>query len=121
MEQSPSEVNSRSANQEILLLLLKPKVHKIPPLINPYPEPDASVHIFPPYFCKLRFNIIFPSTPMSSVWYLPFRRKIYRKRKLAGSRMFFCMFLYISLRSAQNFWRLSLRPTVFLPWELVCF
>jgi hypothetical protein len=31
------------------------------------------VHIFSPYFPKIHYNIIFPSTPTSSEWSLPFR------------------------------------------------
>jgi hypothetical protein len=33
------------------------------PASGPYPEP---VHTFPPYFPKIHFNIILPSTPTSS-------------------------------------------------------
>jgi hypothetical protein len=34
---------------------------------GPYPEPDDPVHIFPPSFPRIYFNIIFPSTPRSYV------------------------------------------------------
>jgi len=34
------------------------------------PYPDC---IFPPYFLKIRSNIIFPHMPRSSEWFLPFR------------------------------------------------
>jgi hypothetical protein len=40
------------------------------PAIDPYPETEASS---PPYFPKIHYNIIFPSTPRSSKWFLPFR------------------------------------------------
>jgi hypothetical protein len=40
------------------------------PATRPYPEP---VYTFPPYFHVTHFNIIFPSTPRSSDWLLPFR------------------------------------------------
>jgi hypothetical protein len=31
------------------------------------------IHIFPPYFPKIHSNVIFPSTPGSSKWSLPYR------------------------------------------------
>jgi len=77
MGQSPSrEAHSHSASQEIPHLLRNPKVHyrvhKSPPLVQilnqMHPAPT-----FPSYFSKIRSNIIFPSTPRSSAWPLPFR------------------------------------------------
>jgi hypothetical protein len=37
-----------------------------------HPEPDISSPQFPPYFPRINCNIIFPTTPMSSLWSLPF-------------------------------------------------
>jgi len=37
-------------------------VHNSPPL-DPYPEPDTSIHILTPYFFKIHFNVILLSTP----------------------------------------------------------
>jgi len=77
MEQSASwEADSHSAGQGISRSLWNPKVHyrahKIPPLVHIlchlYP-----IQTFPPYFHNIHFNIILPSTPMSSEWSLPFR------------------------------------------------
>jgi hypothetical protein len=45
--------------------------HKSPPLV-PVLSQIHQVQIFPPYFTKIHFNIIFPSMPMSSEWSLPF-------------------------------------------------
>jgi hypothetical protein len=36
------------------------------PATGPYPEPDASSPHLPPYFPKIRSNIIFPSTSRTS-------------------------------------------------------
>jgi hypothetical protein len=76
MEESPSwEDNSHSANQQIPRLLRKLKVHycvhkssqHFHILSQTYP-----VHILPPHFPKIHYNIIFTSTPRYSVWSSPF-------------------------------------------------
>jgi hypothetical protein len=36
------------------------------PATRPYPEAHRTVHTLLPYFLKIRFNIILPSTPKSS-------------------------------------------------------
>jgi len=63
MEQSPS------ASQEIHRLLRNPKVHycfhNIRPLV-PILSQMNPVQTLPPYFPKIRFNIIFPPAPMIS-------------------------------------------------------
>ena len=41
------------------------------PAIYPYPEPDRSSLRPPSNLSKIRFNIIFPSTPGSSKWFIP--------------------------------------------------
>jgi hypothetical protein len=75
MKQSPSEANCRSASQEILRILWNPKIHyrayRNLPLVRILTQMN-SVHIFPLYFPKIHFNIIFLSTPTSSEWSLPF-------------------------------------------------
>jgi len=64
-----SEANSLSASQGILCLLWNPKVHyhvhKSPPVV-PILNQMHPVYTFPPYFPNSSYNIIFPSTPMSS-------------------------------------------------------
>jgi hypothetical protein len=77
MEQRPAwEADNRSASQDIPLLLWNPKVHyhvhKSPPPV-PIPIQMNPIHIFPPYFSKIHFNIIISSKPRSSEWSLPFR------------------------------------------------
>jgi hypothetical protein len=77
MEQSPSwEADSHSASHEIHRRLWNPKVncrvHKnsqqVPILIQMHP-----LRIFLSYFSNIHPNVIFPSTPRSSEWSLPFR------------------------------------------------
>jgi len=77
MEKSPSwEANSHSVSQGILhpsqILKVHYRVHNSPPLV-PIPIQMHPVHTFLPYFPKIHFNIIFPSTPRYSEWSLPFR------------------------------------------------
>jgi hypothetical protein len=43
------------------------------PATGPHPEPHASSSHLPTLFPELNSNIIFPSTPRSSEWSLPFR------------------------------------------------
>jgi len=77
MKQSPSwEANSHSASQEILHLLWNLKVHycvhnSLP--LFPILSQMHSVHTLPPYFPKIYFTIILPSTPRSSKWTVPFK------------------------------------------------
>jgi len=47
-------------------------VHNNPPLV-PILRQMRPVHTFQPYFPNICSNIIFPSMPMSSEWFLPFR------------------------------------------------
>jgi hypothetical protein len=65
MEQSPySEANSHSSSQEIPHLLWNPKVHyrvHNSPTLVPNLSQLHPVHIFPPYFPKIHFNIIIPT------------------------------------------------------------
>jgi len=42
------------------------------PATGAYPEQEHPAHNFPLYFPKIRSNIIFPSTPRSFQWCLPF-------------------------------------------------
>jgi len=69
MEESPSEANSRSASQEIPLLLWNPKIHyrvyKSPQMV-PILSQMNPFHIFPPYLINIHFNIIFQPVPRYS-------------------------------------------------------
>jgi len=68
------EANNHSASQEISYLLCHLKVPwSQEPTNGPYPEPDASNSQFPPYFPKIYSNIILPSMPGCSEWFLFFR------------------------------------------------
>jgi hypothetical protein len=71
MGQSPWEVNSHSASQEIPRLLWNPKVHyrvRNSPPLTPVLSQMHPVHSFPSYFLKIHSNIILPSTFRSSMW-----------------------------------------------------
>jgi len=77
MEQSySSEANSHLASQEISRCLWNSlvhyHVHKIPPLF-PVLSQMYPFHSFPTYFPKIHPDSIFPSTPRSSKWFLPFK------------------------------------------------
>jgi len=48
------------------------RIHKDPPLV-PIRSHTNPVHSLPLYFPDIHFNIIFPSMPRSSEWFLPFR------------------------------------------------
>jgi hypothetical protein len=76
MDQSHSSEASHLASQEIFILLWNPKVHyrvhNRPPLA-PILNHMNPIHTFPPYFPEISCNIIFPSTPRSAEWSLPFR------------------------------------------------
>jgi hypothetical protein len=51
------------------------------PATCPYPEPARSIHTPTPYFLKIHFNFIYPSTPGSPKWSLsisfPNRNSVY--------------------------------------------
>ena len=74
MEQGPSwEANRFSVNEEIPRVLRNPNVHyRIHKLPHPLPilSHRNAVHASPSHFLKMHFNIILPSTPMSSKWSL---------------------------------------------------
>ena len=77
MDQCSSwEANRFSASQEIPRILWNPKVsyhiHNCPthaPILNQI----HPTHVPTSYFLKIRLNIILPSTPESSKWFLSFR------------------------------------------------
>jgi len=68
--------SNHSSSQEISCLLWKLNihycVHKGLPLV-PILSQMHPIHTLPPYFSKIQSNIIFPSTPTSYKWSLPFR------------------------------------------------
>jgi hypothetical protein len=70
MKQShSSEANSRSPNQEIVIILWNPndhyRVYNSPPLV-PVPSQMNPVHTFSHYFPKIHSNIILSPSPRSS-------------------------------------------------------
>jgi hypothetical protein len=76
MAQTPTwEANSHSVGQEIPCVLWNLKVpyrlHNSLALVLILSQMHT-VHTFPLYFRKIQSNIIFPSTPRSSMWSLPF-------------------------------------------------
>jgi hypothetical protein len=76
IEQRPSwGANSHSASQEISRFLQNPKVHyrlhKSPPMV-PILSKMHQLYNFPLCFLKTHTDI-FPSTPTSCEWFLPFR------------------------------------------------
>jgi hypothetical protein len=70
------KADSHSASQEIPRLLRNSKVHyrvhNNPPLVL-VQNHMRPLYNFSHYFPKIHSNIIFPSTPRSSEWSLPFR------------------------------------------------
>jgi hypothetical protein len=72
MELSPSwERNNHLANHKISCILRNQKIHYRFHKSLSLSQMN-SIHIFPPHFPKIVFNIV-PSTPRSSKWYFPFR------------------------------------------------
>jgi hypothetical protein len=76
MDRTPSwEANSYSASQDIHRLLRNPKVHyrvhKSPNLVPILSQPNQ-LHPIDPYLPKVQLNVIFPPTPKSFQWSLPF-------------------------------------------------
>ena len=73
MEKSPGKATSSSASQEIPCTLCKPEiryhVHSNWPLL-PILDEINPAHASPPYFFKIYFNIIAPSTIRSCKWSL---------------------------------------------------
>ena len=76
MEQSPYwETNQFSVNQEIPRALWNPvhyRIHKCPPPLPILSQIDP-VHPSTFHFLKIQLNIIFPSSPGFSKWYLSLR------------------------------------------------
>lgn len=78
MEHSASwEANSYSASQEILQILWNQKVHYQvynTLLLVPIHSQINPAHAPPSYFFQMHFNIILPSMPRISNWFLSFRQ-----------------------------------------------
>ena len=77
MKQSPSwEANGFSASQEIPHILWNPKfhycIHKSPPPLPTFSQ-LVPVHTSTSHFLKIHFNIILPSPPGFSKWFLTLR------------------------------------------------
>jgi hypothetical protein len=108
MEQSPSwEADSYSASQEIPRLSLNPNVYcrfrKIPPLV-PILSQINPVHTIPPPFRKINFNIILPSTTVSSELSLSFRFSNQNFVLISHLRLAF----YIPHQSQSSIWSIPL-------------
>jgi len=76
-QQSPSwEASVSSPSQEIIFILWNPKVHyRIHKSLLTFPilcKIDP-IHVSPSYLLKAHFNIVFPTTPTSSEWFLYLR------------------------------------------------
>ena len=73
MEQSPSREGNRFSASQIARILWNPKVHyRIQvPATCPYPEPHRSSPCPDIPLLNINLNIIFPSAPGSSRWFLP--------------------------------------------------
>jgi hypothetical protein len=90
MEERPWKSDSRSPDQEIILLLCNQNinfhVHKWQPL-DPILSQMNPVHTITPYFSKIHFNIL-SSTPRSGKWSLPDR---FSDRKYRANMSFKCI------------------------------
>ena len=67
---------NRSSAKKSSLHCMEPKgslLHSQAPATHPYPEPDKFCPHLPIYLFKINFNIIIPSVPRSSKWFLCFR------------------------------------------------
>jgi len=99
MKQNPSsEADSQSASQEILRLLWNHKFHYR--VYKTWHWSLLEPHVFPPSFREIRLNIILPSNPRSSEWYLllRFSDQIF----MCISHLLFCV-VYVVLKIPSNF------------------